>query len=480
MNSISFKKHFASLLFLAFALAGCAGGEDSIETSEAGVARLSSFLFSKSDNPELITNATSVFNGDIIYITAPENIDLKNVVPSFSISSGATLTIDGRPVESSSSACDLSNTAKIVVTSKNGKATKTYTVLAKNGNPDIDYKVYQFMTKYKVPGISVAISKDEQTVYKAGYGFAVTSTEQRVTPQTLFRLASMSKQQTTLAIMNLYEDGLLDLDDNVFGKGGILEKEFGTEVMPDVDKVTVRHLLQHTGGWGSDPIYVSSSATLEQRIADMVQKKALKYAPGSTYDYSNFGFCVLGKIVEALSGKDYETYLKETVHKKAGISNIFVGKNTIANRRENECQYYGQGGKNAYGNDVELSKAAGGMIASTEELMKLMAYIDYGTKVPDMLKKETLDIMYTHLPGGTVDEDGDPYIKYALGWRTEYPNYPSWATFHGGTLAGVATIWARGKNNVNGVVLCNSRSYDYDGDMDYDMWHMLVDIQAMY
>ena len=147
---------------------------------------------------------------------------------------------------------------------------------------------------------------------------------------------------------------------------------------------------------------------------------------------------------------------------------------------KNEVSYYGQDGKNAYGNDVENGIGAGGIIATPTALMKLMAHIDYGTKVADMFKKETLDLMYEHLPNGTVDEDGDPYIKYALGWRTEYPNYPDWAAFHGGTLAGVATIWARGKNNVNGVVLCNSRSYDYDGDMDYDMWHMLGDIQAMY
>ena len=149
----------------------------------------------------------------------------------------------------------------------------------------------------------------------------------------------------------------------------------------------------------------------------------------------------------------------------------------MVERRSNECAYYGQDGKNAYGNDVVLSKAAGGMIASTEELMTLMSYIDYGTKVPDMFKKETLDMMYK--PAENVkDTDGAPYPKYALGWRTEYPNYPNWEAFHGGTLAGVATIWARGDKGVNGVILCNSRSYNLS--IDTDLWRMLESFQAMF
>ena len=280
--------------------------------------------------------------------------------------------------------------------------------------------------------------------------------------------------------MTLYEMGLLKLEDQVFGKGGILEEEFGTNVLPGVDDITVKHLLQHTGGWKNDPIYITASTTLEQRIASQITSTPLAYNPGTTFDYSNFGFCVLGKIIEKLSGKDYETFLKEEIHAKAGdIKNILVGRNTRGGRYSNECEYYGQGGKDAYGNDVELSKAAGGMIASTEELMTLMSYIDYGTKVPDILKKETLDLMYTPLEKGTVDEYGKPYIKYALGWRTEYTDsHPDWEAFHGGTLAGVATIWARNSRNVNGVILCNSRSYNMN--IDSEMWNILENIQDLF
>ena len=118
--------------------------------------------------------------------------------------------------------------------------------------------------------------------------------------------------------------------------------------------------------------------------------------------------------------------------------------------------------------------AAGGVVATATGLMQLMARIDYGTKVPDFLSKETLDKMYTQI--NAVDTDGDK-AQYALGWRTGYSNYPDWKAFHGGTLAGVCPIWARSYDNVNGVILCNSRSYDKS--IDSDMWHLLEDLQDM-
>ena len=109
------------------------------------------------------------------------------------------------------------------------------------------------------------------------------------------------------------------------------------------------------------------------------------------------------------------------------------------------------------------------MIANTEELMKLMAHIDYGTKVPDILKKETLDTMYKPISEGA---------RYALGWRTNHATFDDWAAYHGGTLAGVCTIWARGENGVNGVILCNSRSYEKS--IDTEMWFMLEEFQKMF
>ena len=469
----NFKQQLLALLALSIFLVGCSGEDDSPineGNKDADVTTLTNFSFKKADNDGISSDISSKKNESIIYVTVPNSKSLTSLVPSFTIAKGATASINGTPIESGITPCDFSNTVTMLVTSESGKKS-SYTILAKNGIAKVDNKVYDFMIKYKIPGASVAISTDEAIAYKAGYGFAVTENKIRVTPRTLFRLASMSKQQTAFGIMALYEKGLLSIDDKVFGEGAILEEEFGTDILPEVKDITVKHLLQHTSGWDIDPIYTGATTSLEERIKEMItlQKNAPKYKVGTTFDYNNLNFCILGKIIETLSGTDYETFLHEEVHAKASISNIFVGKNSPNNRRANECKYYGQDGRNPYGNDVEMSKAAGGMIACTEELMILMNHIDYGTKVPDIFKKETLDMMYTpYKEGGS----------YALGWRTNHTTLTNWATHHGGTLAGVSTIWSRGKDGTHGVVLCNSRSYK--SGFDTAMWLMLEDIQQMF
>lgn len=466
-------KHLLILFAITFVMAACSKDDGPVGNPDADKTTLIGFSFKKADNSGLNSNITSCTSGNMIYVTVPEDVSLSSLVPSFTIGQGASLTINGIPVENETTPCDFSKTSKIVVTSESG-LTRSYTLLARNGNPKIDNMVYEFMAAHSIPGVSIAISKDEETVYKAGYGFAVVDKEIRVTPQTLFRLASMSKQQTALGIMTLYEAGKVKMDDIVFGKGGILEPMFGDEgILPGAKGVTVQHLLEHTSGWSTDPVYPSNSVyynkPLKERIEYLIKNVTQDNTPGTNHKYNNLNFAVLGLIIEQLSGMNYEDYLAEYVHKKAGVSNIVVSGNSLAERLPNECEYYGQDGKNPYGNDMIVSKAAGGMAANVEELMKLMATIDYGTKVPDILKKETLDLMYTQSP---VRD------RYAKGWRVNYPDIPSWAAYHGGTLGGTCTIWARGKDNVNGVVLCNSRSYNMS--IDDEMWYMLRDIQKMF
>src|SRR5690606_21468864 len=145
-------------------------------------------------------------------------------------------------------------------TSESGK-NLTYIILVKNGRKDLDGLMYSFMTRYSIPGMSFAISRNEQIVYASGVGLAVVESDTRTTPGHLFRLASVSKQFTTLCIMKLYEAGKLNITDKVFGQGGLLEQEYSdVTISPMASRVTVQHLLQHTSGWKSnpDPMFTSS------------------------------------------------------------------------------------------------------------------------------------------------------------------------------------------------------------------------------
>ena len=436
--------------------------------------QLRDFSFNKANNPTLTESCFGTFNySNAYYITVPEGVDLGELVPTFTVDPKATVKINGATVTSNTSKVNFTNTVTIEVTSESG-ATRTYMILAKNGNKKIDSDIYAFMLKYDIPGISIALSKDEEIVYQGAYGFANTLTKERVTSDHMFRLASMSKQHTSIAILTLMEQGKLKLSDTVFGKNGLLYKAFGDNMSSLWKAVTVEQLLSHTSGIMTEGFFGAGSAfsgkNQNERIATLLSQGSI-VTPGSVYDYNNSNFGILGKVVEDVSGKPFMDFLKEEVYGPIGITGIDAADND--DPIKGEVVHYSQTTTNPYDNNVEAGLAAGGVVASAPALMQLMAHIDYGTKVKDILSKETLDIMTK--PINNVDTDGDPFSQYALGWRVNRSTYADWSYFHGGTLAGVAPIWARSHDNVNGVILCNSRNSN--SNFDYDLWHMLMDLQ---
>ena len=476
----TFKLHLLLLIAVGSILAACSKdgttpennkGEEKISNDN----QLSNFGFQKENNPSLTANCFAIAAGNILYITVPEGVALNTLVPSFSVHEKATVKCGSATIMSDAQPVDFSRTTTITVTAQSG-VSKSYTVLAKNGDNAIDSKIYSFMIEHDIPGISVAISKDEEIVYKSAYGFADKLNNERTTTSHMFRLASMSKQHTAIAIMTLMEQGKLKLTDKVFGKDGLLYNAYGDNMSSAWKNITVEQLLSHTSGIMTEGFFGAGSAfsgkTQNQRIATLLETGTVK-GTGTLYEYNNSNFGILGKIVEDLSGKPFMQFIKEDIYGPAGITGIDCGVND--GPIKGEVVHYSQNSVNPYDNNVEAGVAAGGVVATAEGLMQLMARIDYGTKVPDFLSKETLDRMYTQI--NAVDSDGDRG-QYALGWRTGYSNYPDWEAFHGGTLAGVCPIWARSKDNVNGAILCNSRSYNQS--IDSDLWHMLEDIQDLF
>ena len=478
-------KHLSYLLLAAgMILTGCSKSNTEPDEPKQEISSnnsLNNFSFKADYNSSVSVNASGTAGAGIIYVTVKDGVALNALVPSFNIHEKAVAKIGNDVIKSNETVVDFSKVQTITVTAEDGKSAQ-YQILVRNGNDKIDKKIYNFMISHSVPGISMAISKDEETVYVGAYGYADKSRKVRVNENTLFRLASMSKQHAAIAIMTLYEKGLLTLDDTVFGKGGHLEEMFGDNMNDSWKRITLRDLLSHSAGIYEDCVFPSvsgySGMSMQERISRLMfeREKDTKYAIG-TFDYNNANFGILGLVVEAITGKGFMQYLKEDVYGPAGIEDIYGGMNDESDTRDNETLYYGQDGKNPYGNNVEVGVAAGGVIASTPALMQLMARIDGGTKVKDILKAETIEEMCT-AKAGMKNTSGSAYKKYALGWRCNYTDYPSWVAFHGGTLAGVATIWARSKTNVNGVILCNSRSYNQS--MDDEMWDVLVEIQKMF
>lgn len=432
---------------------------------------LKSFTISVDNNGDkgMKENPLIVHIGGNIFVTVNEGTDITKLVPTLVSGDDVNFFINNQPVVSDVTEVDFSETANLVLQSPEGEM--AYTILLKTGNKRIDAQVYNIMATHGIPGISVSATKDEKLVYSYGYGFANEETKERVTPKHLFRLASMTKSQTALCIMTLMERGKLKITDRMFGAGGWFEKEFGTDIVSGADQITIQNFLEHTSGWSDEHIFTSSyglgGKDVMERMNHILHTIPLDNPPGTKYEYYNMGYGILGELVEKISGKDYETFLREDVYAKAGVKDIWVGGDRN-HRRPNEVIYYSQDGRNGYGNDMDLIKSLGGLIASTDELMQVMASIDYGTDVPDILKPSTLDVMYTPSEVGNH--------QYSLGWRTNHSLFTSWENYHGGTLAGTGTLWARDKDShTAAVVLCNSRSYigGFDNSL-YDLLNIVM------
>src|SRR5690606_28034498 len=169
-------------------------------------------------------------------------------------------------------------------------------------------------------------TKAGKLVYAKSYGKMSNTDNTPVTNSNLYRIASVSKPITSVGIMKMIEMNLLTMDSKVFGPGSILGEDYTTPA--GMHDITVRHLLHHTvGSWGNDgndpmfqhPTY-SHSQLIEWTIANYPAT-----AGRGTYKYSNFGYCLLGRIIEKLTGKTYEQFIKDEVLAPSGISNMKLG-----------------------------------------------------------------------------------------------------------------------------------------------------------
>ncbi len=351
-----------------------------------------------------------------------------------------------------------------------------------NSTAVIDKYVESFLDRWQINGASVAITKDEELVYAKGFGFADIQKEEPVKPGHLFRVASVSKLITAAAVMKLYEDNLLDLDNKVFGPEGILDTAFYASYRDKrYEEITVKHLLNHSAGWSGrsgDPLfnslYIARRLKVEpplqtDHIIEYTLSRKLSFQPGTRYSYSNVGYAVLGKVIEVISGMPYEDYVILNILKPAGIHDMHIGKSFYHERYPNEVTYYTTGkplktssfnGSGEIvplyygGNDIELLGPAGGWVASAPELVKLLTVLDGFDRQQDVLSNKSLMKM--------VNPD---FAGYGLfGWRGTDLHGTWWRT---GYLHGSTAMMVRQQNGLNWVILLNTTTYRQSGIQRY-------------
>lgn len=287
--------------------------------------------------------------------------------------------------------------------------------------------------QFKIPGLTIAVTYQERLMYTDALGYANQERKEPLSTSSLFRIASISKVITEIAILKLADENILELEDTVFGGMGILGDSYGIPPKgSQIEKITVRNLIDHKSGWTNnpnDPMFNYPGVSQKDLITQMVTKRKLISAPGSTYYYLNFGYCVLGRVIEKVTGQTYESYVQEHILAPCGITDMRIARNSFAERLPGEVKYY-QAEFSPYSLDLLRMDSHGGWIGSTIDLANFMCRIDQGPRVQDILPSSRM--------AGT-------YLSYDNWWFS-------------GSLSGTTSIVSRFNSDVNYVVLANTRT----------------------
>jgi CubicO group peptidase (beta-lactamase class C family) len=247
--------------------------------------------------------------------------------------------------------------------------------------------------------------------------------------------------------MRLVEERKMRLSDRVFGPAVLLGSDYGNPPFKRyVDEITVEQLMTHTaGGWandGSDPMFRHQEFDHRALIAWAIRGVDLKYRPGTHFAYSNFGYCILGRVIEKVTGLSYESAVQKYVLDACGIHTMKIGGSTFGERVADEVAYYGHR-ENPYGWNLRRMDSHGGWIASVTDLVNFLLRVDGFESVPDLLSADAIR---------TMTEVSAPTASYAKGW---FINGDLW--WHGGSLPGALSNMTRTGDGLCWVVLANSR-----------------------
>jgi N-acyl-D-amino-acid deacylase len=346
------------------------------------------------------------------------------------------------------------------------------------GTEQLDRNITALLKKWNVPGIAVAVVKDGKLIMAKGYGYSDLEAGRPMQPDDMFRIGSTSKMLTAVAVMQLVEQGKVDLDAKFLEVLPQYSVTAGGD--PRLKLITIRMLLQHSGGWdrnvSGDPfskqveiakeLGVTAPAGCSDTIRYMMGKP-LDFAPGTKWAYSNVGYCILGRIIEKVSGENYESYVRRHILDPAGIRGGYIGTTRQGRQRPHEVKYYdypgapladsvfpGEGKVPLQYGGLELQDAPGGWIVSTVDLLRFMSALD-GSRTLSPVSRATLKQMQENpgLPGI------GPSIWYGFGLYVG-PSPDRW--FHGGSFPGAQTQLCHDSTGYSYAVMSNSRTNNPD------------------
>ena len=305
--------------------------------------------------------------------------------------------------------------------------------------------------KYRQFNGTALVAENGKVVYKGGFGMANIEWNIPNTPDTKFRLGSITKQFTAMLTLQLVEQGKIKLDGKLSDYLPDYRKDIG-------EKVTVHQLLTHTSGipsYTSQPGFFENVSRNPYKVGEFVKQYAsgnLDFEPGSKYTYNNSGYFLLGAIIEQVTGKSYEQVLKENILDPAGMKNTgYDHHNTIIPKRATGYSKTPDGYTNAPYLDMSIPYAAGSMYSTVEDL-----YLwDQALYTDKLISAQSKELMYK------------PFLRdYAYGWVVRNASFkqndqPVQVIGHGGGINGFTTTILRYPKEKNLIVILDNSGTTY-------------------
>jgi len=338
---------------------------------------------------------------------------------------------------------------------------------ARLGAADLD-AIFAPLVGAHEPGLAVLVRQNGKTLYERGFGVRDLKSEAKIDAATDFRLASFTKQFTAMAVMLLVKDGKLSYDTTL------------AEVFPDFPEygraITIRDLLHHMAGLPDYEDLMGSGWTVEQQIQDADVLDLLKreqhgrFAPGTSWAYSNSGYVVLGLVVAKTSGQPFDEFLQRRIFTPLHMDRTLMyrkGKNTVPDRayghstRQGKLMQTDQSSTSAtlgdggiYSNLTDLAK--------WDDALRKHTLLTEAEMAPALTPAKLHDGSQPHWPKGEQNEDNrapERPVQYGFGWFLDaWQEQPRmWHT--GGTM-GFRTVIERFQSGLTIVVLCNRTDLD--------------------
>lgn len=351
----------------------------------------------------------------------------------------------------------------------------------------LDAYVAPLLVHWGVPGATVAITYEGRLVIARGYGSPRLDPTERTPPSTRFRIASLTKPITSVAIHMLHARGALDLDARVVD---LLDLETTHGVPSDARwrAITVRHLLEHSAGFDRmasfDPMFANARYakmagrpprpdTLDDILRAMLAEP-LDFAPGTDQAYSNFGYALLGLVIERVTGTTYDSFVRDAVLGPMGVRGAYVGAELPEHRPPDEAFYFpdrtdvfrpslfdpahGLVSPADGGFFMRPMAAHGGLVMSAVEYARFLVHVDGQPSPDDVLSSSSRDAM---LAPPRVPDPIDDGGYYAHGWDV-VPTAEGLIVSHTGAKPGTTTLAVCLPRRICYVALTNGRPLEGD------------------